>query len=263
MNRRHFLMTTFLLGPASAVAEDGDLLGLVETSPTDGDLLGAVGTTFRQDINDGNLLGDIPDDVVQSVTKRLVVIYSPETWRCPHCDEAEKAIKKLPGIEVVVKKTDTLPSWADGASYPVIHFAPGKKDKGWIVGWPGLGKFVEKVFDDKSQPPEKNPKLVTKSDTVDIKDRGGSHWSVEGDWSPSREKTINHLVSVHGYSRERVESLNIGQLLTLHDYAHEGTLTKSRHPVKGMTEWCPTGNCPTQTRSYSPRRKSFFGFTWE
>jgi hypothetical protein len=59
----------------------------------------------------------------------------------------------------------------------------------------------------------------------------GNHWSVEGDWNPSREKTIEHL---HGPNHAshlevswQIESWSLEELRSLHDDLHE------KFPVPG------------------------------
>ena len=226
MKRRDFL-SLFLLAPASVLAEDGLLIDV-----------GAASTGMLCDAPSENVSGmllDVPEEVVKSQKRVRVHLYSPATWNCPHCNAAETALKDHPGIEVVPHKDDTLYGFFSGKSFPILHWGSGDA---WQQGWTGKEQFLAKLLKDSSQPPVKKP-----VQQLQVRDSGGSHWSVEGDWSPSRQKTINHLVSVHGYERGRVEGLNLGQLLTLHDYAHEG------RSVRQASQNCPTGSCPTQSRS--------------
>ncbi len=64
----------------------------------------------------------------------------------------------------------------------------------------------------------------------------GNHWSVEGDWNPTREKVVSHL---HGPNHEEqlipawhIESWSLEELRSLHDDLHEkydtGTYSSSR-----------------------------------
>lgn len=244
MRRRDFL-SLFLLSPVTALADDGLLLDS-----------GVVSTGMLSDVPQENVSGmllDVPPEAV-SCQKRVVVhLYSPETWTCPYCDTAEKELRDHPGIELRVHKSDTLTGFFAGKSFPILHWAAGD---GWQQGWTTKEQFLAKVLKDDSNPPVKKPQ--TTSGQIAVRDRGGSHWSVNGDWSPSRQKVVNHLVSTHGYQRSRVENLNLGQLLTLHDYAHEGR--KSQSQVKTNSASCPTGTCPTQHRQTSQR--SFLFWRW-
>ncbi len=59
----------------------------------------------------------------------------------------------------------------------------------------------------------------------------GNHWSVEGDWNPSKEKTVEHL---HGPNHEshleaswKIEEWSLEELRSLHDDLHE------KYPVPG------------------------------
>lgn len=248
MRRRDFL-SLLLLSPATVWAEDGLLIDVGTT--------GVAGSGLLCDSSSENVSGmllDIPKEVVKTQRRKLVYMYSPATWTCSHCNTAEKALKEHPGIELKVVKNDSLEGFFSGKSFPILHWAAGIEGEGWQSGWTGKEQFLAKVFKDESQPPSKKP-LAEQPQTTpyQIQDRGGSHWSVEGDWSPSRQKTINHLVNVHGYERARVENLNLGQLLTLHDYAHEGHKVQSQ---RVGSRSCPTGNCPTQSNG------SFLFWRW-
>jgi hypothetical protein len=52
----------------------------------------------------------------------------------------------------------------------------------------------------------------------------GNHWSVDDDWSPSREKTLGHLRGPHGHqilASYKIESWSLEELRSLHDDLHE------------------------------------------
>lgn len=49
---------------------------------------------------------------------------------------------------------------------------------------------------------------------------GKDHWSVEGDYSPSKRETIRHLIEVHGYDKKQLAGLSLEELLSIHDQAH-------------------------------------------
>ena len=225
MRRRDFL-SLFLLAPATALAEEGLLIDMGTPQVATGMLADAEGAS--------GMLLDIPKEVVESQAKIRVHLYSPKTWNCPHCDKAHEALKDHPGVDLVPHKSDELPSYFTGKGFPVLHWGSGDK---WQIGWENKEKFLAKLLEDTSTPPAKRPV------TVQVKDSGGSHWSVEGDWSPSRSKAINHLVNTHGFPRERVEALNIGQLLTLHDMAHEGRKSQAIKSVSQVT--AKVDDCPS------------------
>lgn len=84
--------------------------------------------------------------------------------------------------------------------------------------------------------------------------KSSSHWSIEGDWNPSRNKVISHLLnsSNHSgkYSLSYLNSLTLEQLKTLHDSDHEKvSSTRTVSTVSTVsTSYCPNGNCPLKTK---------------
>lgn len=222
MKRRDFL-SLFLLTPASALAEEGLLIdrpevphGLLMDHP-DGDVSG--------------MLMDIPEEVIETQKCITVNLYSPKSWKCPVCETAIKELKDHPGIKLIVFRQDERPKFFESKNWPILHWGEGDK---WIDNWPGKQKFLAKLFDDVSEPHSARPPQAVK-----IKDSHGHHWSVAGDWNPSEQKTENHLVHTHGFRRERIMPLNLGQLLTLHDLVHEGRANKNTVSTQ------PPKVCPT------------------
>ncbi len=70
----------------------------------------------------------------------------------------------------------------------------------------------------------------------------GNHWSVEGDWNPSKGKTIEHL---HGPNHEshlaaswKIEEWSLEELRSLHDDLHE----KYPVPGSGFSSGSDSGN---------------------
>jgi hypothetical protein len=52
----------------------------------------------------------------------------------------------------------------------------------------------------------------------------GNHWSVEGDWNPSRDKVVSHLRTTHGTqvtATYAIDTWSIEELKSLHDDLHE------------------------------------------
>jgi hypothetical protein len=52
----------------------------------------------------------------------------------------------------------------------------------------------------------------------------GNHWSIDGDWNPSRESVISHLRSAHSYqvaAYGAIETWSFEELRSLHDNVHE------------------------------------------
>src|SRR3990167_10419736 len=140
MRRRDFL-SLFLIAPASVWAEDGLLIDVGVSSS------GILCDTPVSDA-DGMLL-DIPKEIFQTQRKAVVHLYSPETWNCSHCNNAEKELKDHPGVDLVVHKSDTLTGFFAGKQFPILHWAAGD---GWQQGWTTKEQFLAKVLDDDSTP---------------------------------------------------------------------------------------------------------------
>jgi hypothetical protein len=52
----------------------------------------------------------------------------------------------------------------------------------------------------------------------------GNHWSIEGEWNPSRERVVGHLRTTHGSqisASYAIESWSVEELKSLHDDLHE------------------------------------------
>jgi hypothetical protein len=73
----------------------------------------------------------------------------------------------------------------------------------------------------------------------------GNHWSVDDDWSPTREKVVSHLRGTHGSqipATYAIETWSYEELRSLHDNLHEQELRStsyaaSSRPVKRSNEF--------------------------
>ncbi len=77
----------------------------------------------------------------------------------------------------------------------------------------------------------------------------GNHWSVEGDWNPSKEKVISHLRGENHLSQlgpyASVETWSYEEVRSLHDDLHEkygggvssGSFTQSQQQNRGVSEF--------------------------
>jgi len=214
LKRRNFL-GLFLTGALSAArAEDGLLID----SPVAG----------------SGLLID-PAPVANMTTVHL---YTPATWHCPHCEAAMGYLSEIPEIRLILHKDDQLPKHFANYDFPVLHWAAGN---GYQVGWDHANRdaFLVKIA------------TTTKKTghPVAIQDSGRQHWSIAGDFSPSKNSAHQHLLTDHGYVASQLVGLSREQLLTLHDSLHTATSTK-----QGQS--CPTGTCPPRTRN------QFLWFRW-
>jgi len=85
----------------------------------------------------------------------------------------------------------------------------------------------------------------------------GGHWSVNGDWTPSKGELVRHLMDdgTHKgkFTRAYLEGLSREELLSLHDDDHEWRLQTQYLPViqrsyqYSYQSACPGGRCPTPT----------------
>lgn len=85
----------------------------------------------------------------------------------------------------------------------------------------------------------------------------GGHWSVNGDWTPSKAELIRHLMAdgMHRgkFSQQYLESLSREELLSLHDDDHEFKVDAKfvQRPSQQVFQYqssCPGGICPTNRR---------------
>lgn len=52
----------------------------------------------------------------------------------------------------------------------------------------------------------------------------GNHWSIDGDWSPSKDRVVSHLRNTHGNqiaANYAIESWSVEEVKSLHDDLHE------------------------------------------
>lgn len=166
MRRRDFL-SLLLLAPATAWAEDGLLI--------DGDVPAS------------GLLLDVPETIVKAEKKLRVHLYSPLTWRCPHCVSAEQALSDVPEIELVLHKDDELKGFFTGKSFPILHWGSGDA---WIEGWPGKEAVLKKIFREEPKTSQKQTRVVTHKGVVfhgghDCPNCGKYQYTIENDAGPN------------------------------------------------------------------------------
>lgn len=127
------------------------------------------------------------------------------------CDDVPDVIEKLNLKEfptvASIDKGEVVRYFRSGCTTPLDM---------WTFG------FLAKGID------ERPPGMVTEAARVETTGSyplRGNHWSVEGDWNPTREKTIAHL---HGPNHQselipawHIESWSLEELRSLHDDLHE------------------------------------------
>ncbi|HVU87841.1 MAG TPA: hypothetical protein VHD36_11010 [Pirellulales bacterium] len=86
----------------------------------------------------------------------------------------------------------------------------------WTFGW--LAKGID-------ERPASSPTEAARAETTGHYPLRGNHWSVDGDWSPTRETVINHLRGpAHARylnASQEIEKWSYEELRSLHDHLHE------------------------------------------
>ncbi len=80
----------------------------------------------------------------------------------------------------------------------------------------------------------------------------GNHWSIEGDWNPSRDRVVGHLRNTHGSqvsASYAIESWSVEELKSLHDDLHEAA--KSVPSERRATHISSYYQQPTRTINFS------------
>lgn len=127
-------------------------------------------------------------------------------------------------VVVCVSQGEIIRSFQEGCSTPLDV---------WTFGFLLNGK--------NERPPEIVPEAVRVASTGSYRLRG-NHWSVDGDWNPSKAKLITHLRGPNHVSRLnsgfQIEQWSVEELRSLHDDLHESE---------------PGGGVGTSQGSYSAR----------
>lgn len=124
-------------------------------------------------------------------------------------------------VVVYVENGDITRSFRGGCTTPLDQ---------WTFGWLMTGND--------QRPAPYHPEAVTVATSGNYPLRG-NHWSVEGNFNPSREYIIQHLRSVHGgylQANWNIETWSHEELLSAHDDIHERTEGfRGRHTGSGSS----------------------------
>ena len=124
-------------------------------------------------------------------------------------------------VVVYVENGDIARSFRGGCTTPLDQ---------WTFGWLMTGND--------QRPAPYHPEAVTVATSGNYPLRG-NHWSVEGNFNPSRDYVIQHLRSVHGgylQANWNIETWSQEELLSAHDDIHERTEGfRGRHPGSGSS----------------------------
>lgn len=121
-------------------------------------------------------------------------------------------IREYPTV-ACVEDGEIVRSFKDGCTTPLDS---------WTFGW------LLKGTNERPQAPVPEPIRVESTGSYRLR---GNHWSVDGDWSPARDKLVSHLRGPnHGgqlASNWRIEGWSYEELRSLHDDLHERELGSS------------------------------------
>jgi hypothetical protein len=167
---------------------------------------------------------------------------------CPKCDDELQRLQKpggifetmtsvgwkigtTPDVHVQIVNEETLPEFVKSLNptdYPAVAGIDGEEVTryfktgcttpldAWTFGWLLTGK--------NERPHEPVPEPVRVATTGSYRLRG-NHWSVDGDWNPSKPTVLAHLRSPnHGASAAgygTIENWSLEELRSLHDDLHE------------------------------------------
>ncbi|HEY2251809.1 MAG TPA: hypothetical protein VGH74_12140 [Planctomycetaceae bacterium] len=148
-------------------------------------------------------IGEGPENHIQIVDREA----TPELVLQLH-------VREYPTV-ACISNGEIVRSFKDGCSTPL---------DAWTFGWLIKGES--------ERPQAVIPEAIRVTSTGSYRLRG-NHWSVEGDWNPSREKVVAHLRGTHGGSVSTtyaIDGWSYEELRSLHDDIHEregGSVTAS------------------------------------
>jgi hypothetical protein len=237
----------------------GSLCGCAQR--TDGATVGSLDTAIAivQEVDQSMTRPELPDCLAEKETVstqaaplQRVVVYAP-AW-CSGCGPKVAALQKALGERFAFELHDdarTFPAWTAtvGGVYPLIEWRVDKSTT--VKTWFYINDYSTPEDFERRYLKTATPAAAGGRDTTggmparrSYPMRSSAHWSIAGDWNPSRSEVLNHLL--HGdkhqgrHSRRELEKMNREQLLALHDADHEGRRYAAAAPHRGTS--CPT--CP-------------------
>lgn len=139
-------------------------------------------------------------------------------------------VREFPTV-ACISDGEIVRSFKDGCSTPLDS---------WTFGWLMKGES--------ERPQAAIPEEIRVQWTGQYPLRG-NHWSVEGDWNPSKEKVISHLRGENHLSQigpyANIETWSYEEVRSLHDDLHEkygggvssGSFTQSQQQNRGVSEF--------------------------
>lgn len=166
-----------------------------EASLTELVRLRSPGGTFEVMARHGWKIGPGPENHVQIVDREAI----PDIVR-------NLKVVTFPTV-ACISDEQILRSFTSGCTTPL---------DAWTFGWLLTGK------NERPAVPVAEPARVASTGSYRLR---GNHWSVDGDWNPSRATVVSHLRSPnHGYriaSNWKIEAWSYEELRSLHDDLHE------------------------------------------
>lgn len=154
--------------------------------------------------------------------------------------DVEEVVRKLNAVNspvvVYVENGAIVRSFHGGCTTPLDQ---------WTFGWLMTGND--------QRPVPFQPEAITVSTTGNYPLRG-NHWSVEGDFNPSREYIIQHLRSTHSQYLQaswNIETWSREELLSAHDDIHDRT-----EGFRGRAESSRSRSSGSGTSAFSKPSKS-------
>lgn len=143
----------------------------------------------------GWLIGDGPENHIQIVDRREVAELVEQL-----------KVREFPTV-ACVSHGEIVRSFKEGCTTPL---------DAWTFGWLFYGK--------NDRPASSIPEAARVATTGNYRLRG-NHWSIDGDWTPSREKLIGHIRGPnHSYQLTAswsIDTWSYEELRSLHDDLHE------------------------------------------
>lgn len=163
--------------------------------------LSRAGGDFEAMRAKGWRIGTSPENHVQIVDREAI----PELVR-------ELNVREFPTV-ACVSEGKIVRAFKDGCTTPL---------DAWTFGWLFKGR------NERPQASVPEPARVASTGSYRLR---GNHWSVDGDWNPSKAILVSHLRSpVHGYaiaSNWHIENWSVEELRSLHDDLHEREMSSS------------------------------------
>lgn len=243
----------------SILAMSGCVAQPVGIAPATANLGRAIAAVAIADIDLSMQRPALPDDLKKntgSIPKEKPNAFSVNHPRAvlfycdlSHCDQLRSEVRSLEADGFSIDFRDANRIQADcppasGRTLPVVHFkGPGGN---WLFrsGWAGPDEF-QKYWNGLRAPAAKIPNQ-NQSQIAQLRSNGMC-WNFQGDWHPSRQTMIEHLLTdgIHRgrYTRAQLNAASNETLIEWHDADHNGRRV-AIYQCRPRARACPNGRCP-------------------